>query len=139
MDADLMYLALSAALCAVLWIPYILARVGTWGLMPAMSYPKDTPVQPDWAQRSHRAHLNMVENLPAFAALVLVAHLAGIEGALVAWGAALFFWARVVHAVVFIAGIPVVRTLAFAVAWLGMVLIFVAILGGPAEMAATEG
>lgn len=133
-----MYLALSAALCAVLWIPYILARVNTWGLMQALGYPENPPALPGWAQRSHRAHLNMVENLPIFAALVLVAHVAGIEGALVAWGALLFFWARVAHAVLFIAGIPVARTLAFVVSWVGLVLIFVAILGGPAEIPDTQ-
>lgn len=133
MDSDLMYLTLSAALCAVLWLPYVLARIGAWGLMPTLGYPENPPALPAWAQRSHRAHLNMAENLPVFAALVLVAHIAGIEGALVAWGSLLFFWARVAHAIVHVAGIPVLRTLAFFVSWIGLLLLFIAILGGPAS------
>jgi uncharacterized MAPEG superfamily protein len=44
-----------------------------------------------------------------------------------ALGAALFFWARIVQAVVHIAGVPWVRTLAFAVSWVGLLLIFLQI------------
>ncbi|MEZ5668133.1 MAG: MAPEG family protein [Alphaproteobacteria bacterium] len=132
MDAELTYLALSAGLCAILWVPYVLARVFAWGLMPAMGYPKDPPALPDWAQRSYRAHMNMVENLAVFAALVLVAKLAGVTDDMVGLGALLFFWARVAHAIVFVAGIPVLRTLAFVVSWVGLLLIFVAVIGAPA-------
>lgn len=132
MTAELTYLTLSAGLCAILWVPYVLARVASWGLMPALGYPKDPPAMSPFAQRSYRAHMNLVENLPVFASLVLVAHLAGIEDSLVTWGALLFFWARVVHAIVHVAGIPIVRTLAFVVSWVGMLMIFVAIIGAPA-------
>ena len=58
---------------------------------------------------------------------------------MVAWGALLFFWARVAHAVVFIAGIPILRTLAFVVSVVGMAMIFIAILGGPAEVPVSNG
>jgi len=129
MTKDLLYLALSAGLCAVLWVPYILSRIQTWGLVNAVGYPKEQPELPAWAQRSTRVHLNMVENLAPFAALVLVAHVAGVAGETTALGAALFFWARVVHAVVFTLGIPWVRTLAFFVSWVGMILIFIEIIG----------
>ena len=53
----------------------------------------------------------MVENLPAFAACVIVAHLTDVNATA---GAALFFWKqRLVHAVVHIMGLPYIRTLAF--------------------------
>ena len=129
MTTDLLYLTLSAGLCAIMWIPYILSRIQTWGLVNAVGYPKDPPAEPDWALRLTRAHANMVENLAPFAALVLVAQAAGAASAMTALGAAIFFWARVVHAVVYTLGIPWLRTLAFAVSWVGMVLIFVAIIG----------
>lgn len=128
MSADLLYLTLSAGLCAILWIPYILSRIQTWGLMDAVGYPENPPALPAWAQRSTRVHLNMVENLAPFAALVLVAHVAGVANETTALGAAIFFWARVVHAVVFTFGIPWLRTLAFAVAWIGIVIIFIEII-----------
>ena len=30
MSVDLYYLALSAVLCLVLWVPYVMARFGIW-------------------------------------------------------------------------------------------------------------
>lgn len=125
MTTDLLYLTLSAGLCAVLWIPYILSRIQTWGLVNAVGYPENPPALPAWAQRSTRVHANLVENLAPFAALVLVAQAAGVANEITALGAAIFFWARIVHAVVFTLGIPWLRTLAFAVSWVGMVIIFI--------------
>ena len=127
LSPDLMYLAWSAALAAVLWVPYIIERVLNQGLVQAVGYPDNPPEPAKWAQRAQRAHLNLLENLPIFAALVLVAHLAGAADETSALGATLFFWARLVQALVMLAGVPWVRTLAFVVSWIGMVLVFVAI------------
>lgn len=128
MSPDLLYLTLSAGLCAILWIPYILSRIQTWGLVTAVGYPENPPALPAWAQRSIRVHANMVENLAPFAALVLVAHVAGVANETTALGAAIFFWARIVHTVVFSLGIPWLRTVAFAVSWVGMAIIFIEII-----------
>src|SRR3546814_13316981 len=62
-----------------------------------------------------KAHANAVENLVIFAALVLVAHAAGISNALVVCACAVFFWARLVHAVAYTFSVPWVRTGAFVV------------------------
>lgn len=78
---------------------------------------------PPWAARAKRAHANLVENLAPFAILVLVAHVTGKANATTALGAQIFFWGRVAHAVLYIAGIPYARTAAFAVAWVGEILI----------------
>ena len=125
MDTQLTYLAWSAFLCIVLWLPYVLERIQSQGLGTVLTYPENPPAPAAWAQRAQRAHLNLVENLPAFAALVSIAHLTGVDAA---GGAALFFWARVVHAVVHILGVSYVRTLAFAASWVGMLMIFFSIL-----------
>ena len=118
-------LAYSAFLCLVLWIPYILSEIQVRGLARAVGYPTGFYDDlPDWAQRNQRAHMNLVENLAPFAALVLIAGIAGQTSAATAFGATLFFWARVVAAIVHIAGIPWIRTIAFAVAWLGNLIIF---------------
>jgi uncharacterized MAPEG superfamily protein len=117
-------LAYSAFLCLVLWIPYILAEIQVRGVSSAVGYPTGKYDDlPDWAQRSQRAHMNMVENLAPFAALVLLASIADQASAATALGAALFFWARLVQAIVHIAGIPWARTLAFTVAWIGNLII----------------
>jgi len=78
---------------------------------------------PAWAARAQRAHLNLLQNLAPFAILVLVAQVSGKANATTALGATIFFWARVAHAAVYIAGIRYLRTLVFAVAMLGAVLI----------------
>lgn len=129
MSDDLFYLTLSAGLCAVLWIPYILNRVQQQGMANAVGYMENPPEPPAWARRAHRVHLNFVENLAPFAALVLVAHVGGLASELTALGAAIFFWARVVHTVVFYAGIPWIRTLAFTASWIGMAMVFYEIIG----------
>ena len=127
MSTELLYLTLSAGLTVVLWIPYILARIGSQGMSGVMGYPDNPPVPPAWAKRSERVHLNMVENLAPFAVLVLVAHVLGVSTGMTVLGATLFFWARVAHAVVFTLGIPYLRTLSFFVSWVGIALIFVAL------------
>ena len=76
-----------------------------------------------WAGRAKRAHLNMVENMVLFAALVLIAAVAGKANAMTAMGAAIFFWGRVAYAVIYVAGIAWLRTLAWFVSVIGMVLI----------------
>lgn len=81
-----------------------------------------------WTGRAQRAHRNMLENLPLFIALVLIAQLANRTNAMTALGAELFFWARLAQAVLYIAGVPWLRTLAWLVSVVGLVLIFVQLL-----------
>ena len=59
------------------------------------------------------AHANAVQNLPVFAALVLVAHALGISNDITVMASMLFFWARISHFVVYAFRIPLARTLAF--------------------------
>jgi len=77
-----------------------------------------------WAGRAARAHRNMLENLVLFAVLVLVAVAAGKTDATTLLGAQIFFWARLVYAGVYLAGIPWLRTGVWAVSVVGMLLIF---------------
>jgi uncharacterized MAPEG superfamily protein len=77
-----------------------------------------------WAGRAQRAHRNMLENLPLFIALVLIAQAAGKTNAMTLLGAELFFWARLVHWLIYLAGIPWLRTLVWAVSVVGLILIF---------------
>lgn len=115
MKTELLYLTLTTVLTGLLWVPYILDRIGTWGLIEAVGYPADPKPQSPWARRLMKAHANAVENLVIFAALVLVAQLAGVSNAATAAACVVFFWARVVHVLAYTFGIPWVRTLAFAV------------------------
>jgi uncharacterized MAPEG superfamily protein len=128
MTVDLWMLVYSALLCAL--IPNVsvfgLSRIPggmAWGFGN-----RDTPLEvPGWVERARRAHANMVENLPVFAALVLVAHVAGKADSMTALGSQIFFIARVAHAAIYIAGIPYLRTLAFFVGVIGEVMILIRI------------
>jgi uncharacterized MAPEG superfamily protein len=113
---ELYFLTLVATATALMWIPYTLARIATRGVMGAMANPDPSlPPEPAWAQRAKLAHANAIENLAVFAPLVLVATAIGISTPATVFAAKLYLFARLVHYVVYAAGIPVVRTLAFVV------------------------
>lgn len=77
-----------------------------------------------WVARARRAHRNMLESLPLFIALVLMAQVAGKTNAQTLLGAELFFWGRLAHWLIYLAGIPWLRTLAWLVSVVGLILIF---------------
>src|SRR4051812_1531785 len=123
MKTELLYLTLAAVLTGLLWVPYILDRIMTWGLIPAVGYPSNPPAQSPWAERLKKAHANAVENLVVFAALVLAANALGISGSAIATSAMVYFWARVVHAAAYTFAVPWVRTLAFTAGFLSQACI----------------
>ena len=106
------------------------ALVAVQGAMMQVGLPmlagnrENMPAITGWAGRAARAHRNMLESLVLFAALVLVAVAAGKTNAMTLLGAQLFFWARVVYAGVYIAGVPWLRTGVWSVAVVGLILIF---------------
>ena len=77
-----------------------------------------------WAGRASRAHRNMLENLVLFAALVLVAVAAGKTNGTTLLGAQIFLCARIVYALVYIAGVPWLRTGVRVVSVVGLAMIF---------------
>ena len=115
MNTDLTYLALVAALTGLIWVPYVLERMASRGITDTVGYPEDPKPQAPWAVRMQAAHRNAVENLVVFAALVLVAHMAGISNEATASAAMIYFWARVVHVLAHTFKVPWIRTLAFVV------------------------
>lgn len=133
METALTYLALSGVLTVLLWTPYILGRLFLWGLpaflsnYPNKNYPAEQPEPNLFMQRAQRAHLNMVETMPAFIAVVVAAAFllqGNVEaGATVALYAQIFFFARIAHAVVFMLGIPYLRTPTYLVSWASILMI----------------
>jgi uncharacterized MAPEG superfamily protein len=82
------------------------------------------PELTSFAGRAQRAHRNMMESLPLFIALVLVAQVAGKTNSVTLTGAELFFWGRLAHWLIYLIGIPWLRTLAWAVSVIGLIMIF---------------
>ncbi len=125
MTTDLTYLAYTAMLTAALWIPYIVGQVMTNGLLEPVNYTDPAPRSlPLWGKRADRAHLNAVESFAPFAALVVVAHIAGKADAMTAFWAVSFFWLRLAHAVVYWLGVPYVRTIVFTLGFICVVGLF---------------
>ncbi len=132
MTQEQMYLALTALLTGTLWIPYIVGQVVTNGFLASENYKDPAPREvPLWAQRCNRAHINAVESFAPFAAIVILIQLAGGSTATTAFFVAAFFWLRLLHAIVYIIGIPFVRTLVFTLAWICVVVLFFQLLGAP--------
>ena len=78
-----------------------------------------------WGQRAQRTRDNLFENLPIFMGLVLIAEIAGKTNPMTALGAQIFFWARLAHAVFYLAGIWQfgARTIAWLISVAAMALI----------------
>jgi uncharacterized MAPEG superfamily protein len=129
MSRELFWLTLTIAMTALIWIPYILDRVKVRGLMGAMANPSrhDKP-QSDWAVRMMFAHENAVANLVVFAPLVLIADVLNVRNGITAFACALYFWARLAHVVIYTAGWPVARTLAFVGGFVAQALLVIEIL-----------
>jgi uncharacterized MAPEG superfamily protein len=128
-----MSLELQLLVCAVALtvIQVVVAATGATlqiGLGPLAGNRDSLPELTGWAGRATRAHRNMLENLVLFAVLVLVAHAAGRENATTALGAQVFLWARAAYAVIYIVGIPWLRTAAFGVSLAGLVMIFMQVI-----------
>jgi uncharacterized MAPEG superfamily protein len=77
--------------------------------------------------RLERALANFLETFPLFAAAVLIAHAAGHHDWMTVWGAQLYFWTRVVYVPLYGFGVPLVRSLVWNVATLGIILILLSL------------
>jgi uncharacterized MAPEG superfamily protein len=124
MTPELIYLLWSVALTVVLVVIAALGATQQVGLPRLAGNRENMPELTGWAGRAERAHRNMLESLVLFAVLVLVARASNVSNSMTVLGAQLFFWGRVAHAVLYIAGIAWVRTLAWLISILGLVLIF---------------
>ena len=130
MSRELLWLTLTVALTGLLWIPYMIDRATVRGLWASMDNPKpgDTPQSP-WAMRLYFAHTNAVENLVIFAPLVLILDSLNVSTRVTVIACAVFFWARLAHAILYALGVPVLRTVAFTVGFICQIVLVLAILG----------
>ena len=130
MTTELYWLTLTVLMTALFWVPYILDRLAVRGVWPALSDTKPEGGGPHslWAQRAIRAHQNAVENLAIFVPAVLIAHLLNISTPATRMAVVVYFLARLVHFLVYLAGVPLVRTLAFAVGWGAQIIVLASIL-----------
>lgn len=86
--------------------------------------PRDEERKPDSivAQRLKRALANLLETYPAFVALALALTVSGKAGGMAATGAWLYLVARIIYALLYAAGIPVLRTVVWLASIIGLVM-----------------
>ena len=128
MKPELMYLAWAVALTVVQMLIAVAGSASVVGLMPLFGNREGLPALTGWAGRAQRAHHNMLENLVLFGALVLIAVISQKTNNSTLLGAQLFLWARLAYAVIYVAGITYLRTLAWLISIIGLVIIFLQIL-----------
>jgi len=130
MSPELTWVASMALITALMWIPYILSLLGQMGVMTALADSEhDAQLEAAWARRAKRAHANAVENLVVFAPLAIGIHVAGLGSDTTAVACGVFFYTRLAHYVIYTAGIPYLRTPAFAVSWLCLIVLALTLLG----------
>ncbi|WP_374312664.1 MAPEG family protein [Dongia sp.] len=123
MSTELTLLIWSVVLCIAQMLIAVMATQMQVGLPTLAGNRDDMPPLTGLAGRATRAHRNMLENLPLFAALALVTQIGMLGNDMTALGAQLFFWGRAAYAVVYLIGLPWVRTGSWAISMAGLVLI----------------
>jgi uncharacterized MAPEG superfamily protein len=91
-----------------------------WGAGPRDTQPA---VEGVLAGRLRRALSNFGETFPLFAAAVVAVHIVGRSDWLTELGAQMYLWGRVAYLPLYASGIPLVRSFAWNIATLGIVLI----------------
>ena len=124
MKPELMLLLWAVALTVVQMLIAVSGATLQVGLPKLAGNRDNMPPLTGWVGRADRAHHNMLENLALFASLVLIAVVAGKTNSTTLLGAQLFFWARLAYAVIYLIGIPWLRTGVWTVSIVGLLLIF---------------
>ena len=95
----------------------------TNGLMGLAGSRDDEVLTTGIGGRFERAYYNMLETFPVFVALVLIIQVTESWSTTSALAVQLYFWARVVYIPLYIIGIPFLRTLAWFVSMIGIVML----------------
>ncbi|MCI3132249.1 MAPEG family protein [Phenylobacterium aquaticum] len=129
MGVELTMLAYSAALLFGLVVLQAIVGIRSQGLIPLANSRDDLPPPSVFQARVKRVVDNHREGLTIMAPLILIAAVTQSTNATTALGAQMFFYARVAHAVLYLAGAPLVRPLAWGVGVAGTVMVFAVLMG----------
>lgn len=131
MAIELTVLLLAAALVLVQLALAGPVRLLTAGL--AWSFgSRDGPAPPEplWVERAARAHRNMLETFPVFAAAALVAVVADVTSPLTALGSQIYLGARIAYVPAYIFHVTALRSLIWTVATLGLLMVLCSAIWG---------
>lgn len=123
MTAELTMLLYSTVLLFILIAIPAANAIARNGVTTQAGSRDDMPEPSVFNKRATRLRDNMLENMALFAPLVLIANAADISTGITVLGAQIFFLARIVHAVIYLAGWPQIRPLAWAAGLVGIGMI----------------
>jgi len=123
MSIELQYLIFAVFLVLLQMILQATAGLLTNGLMGLAGSRDDEVLTTGIGGRFERAYYNMLETFPVFVALVLIIQVTESWSTTSALAVQLYFWARVVYIPLYIIGIPFLRTLAWFVSMIGIVML----------------
>lgn len=129
MPIELTMLAYATALLVGLVLFQAIVGVQSKGLVPLANNRDDVGPATGFHARMLRVVDNHREGLTMFAPVILIAAVANLNNSYTALGAQLFFWSRLVHAILYVVGVPMIRPLAWAVGMVGTVMVLLVDLG----------
>ena len=128
LTSEVYYLILITLFCGLLWVPYITERFFRIGIRETCGYGEKNINIPKWATRAKLAHVNLIENLPLFAILIIVITFQDYNNQQTETGSIIFFYSRILHYFIYVFGVPYFRTLFFVASWIGLIIISVPLL-----------
>jgi len=129
MSTELTMLAYSVALLIALVLFQAVTGVRAKGAIPMANNRDDVGPATGFHARMLRVVDNHREGITMFAPLVLIAAVMNLSTSWTVLGAQMFFYSRLVHAILYVLGVPMVRPLAWAVGFAGTIIVLLAILG----------
>lgn len=123
MSTELLMLAAAGGFTLLLTLIQGTRNIIVLGLATAAGNQHHIAPWSGWNDRLNRAIRNQIEAMAVFAPLLVSIEFANLNNETTALGAQLFVLARISHAIVYTAGIPWVRTTAWAIGVAGIVLV----------------
>jgi uncharacterized MAPEG superfamily protein len=113
MTVELFTLVALSLLALLLPVVYLFSYTRQVGVKAMLGNRDGLPERTGIAARGTRAHANLIENLVPFAGVVLSAQALGYSNAVTQTAAIVFLIARLVHLASYLAGIAIIRTIAY--------------------------
>lgn len=129
MSIELQYLIFAVFLVLLQMVLQSVAGFLVNGLKGAVGSRDDEVLTSGIGGRFERAYYNMLETFPVFAALVLTVHVSESWDTTSALAVQLYFWARVAYIPLYVSGIPFLRSIAWVVSMVGIVMLAWPLLG----------
>ncbi len=127
MSTEIQMLSLTGLVLLLLTIIQGTRNVLALGLPTAAGNQDDIAPWTGWNDRLNRAVRNAIEAISIFAPVVVAVEFADANNATSALGAQIFFFARLLHAPIFVLGIPYLRTAAWTAGVVGIVMVALAL------------